>query len=77
VRQGDRGRRPSYRTVKGILIAGTETATAAGEAGAAGDVPAFLHGQQALFETSSDHGDLAPVLELPTTSGKANRAAHA
>jgi hypothetical protein len=71
---------PSYRTVKGILIAGTETATAAGEAGAAGDVPAFLHGQQALFEAISDDGDLAPVLELPTSggdTGEANRAAHA
>jgi len=71
---------PSYRTIKGILIAGTETTIQAGDTGAASDVPAFLHGQQALFETISDDGDLAPVLELPTSSGdtgQANRAAHA
>ena len=72
---------PSYRTIKGILIAGTETTIQAGDhAGGAAGVPAFLHGQQALFETISDDGDLAPVLELPTSSGDAgaaNRAAHA
>jgi transposase len=71
---------PSYRTIKGILIAGTETTTAAGATGAAGDVPAFLHGPKTLFETIRVDGDLAPVLELPTTSGdtgEANRAAHA
>ena len=72
---------PSYRTIKGILIAGTETTIqAGGHAGGAAGVPAFLHGQQALFETISDDGDLAPVLELPTSSGDAgaaNRAAHA
>ncbi len=75
---------PSYRTIKGILIAGTETATEAGDpAGAAGDVPAFLHGPKTLFEPVSDNDDLAPVLELPTgaatspNTGEANRAAHA
>jgi len=70
---------PSYRTIKGILIAGTETTTGAGDTGAAAGVPAFLHGQQALFETISDDGNLAPVLELPTSgdTGQANRAAHA
>jgi hypothetical protein len=39
---------PSYRTVKGILAAGTERApltAAAGDGGA----PAFLHGPDALF----------------------------
>ena len=71
---------PSYRTIKGILIAGTESTTGASDCGAASGVPAFLHGQQALFETISDNGNLAPVLELPTTSGvssEPNRAAHA
>jgi hypothetical protein len=39
---------PSYRTIKGILTAGTETdppGTSAGDAGA----PAFLHGPSRLF----------------------------
>ncbi|MFD5568975.1 hypothetical protein [Streptomyces cadmiisoli] len=39
---------PSYRTIKGILIAGTETDPefeTSGDAGAA----AFLHGPQGLF----------------------------
>ena len=42
---------PSYRTVKGILAAGTEqdpVAVPAGDGGAA----AFLHGPQALFAAS-------------------------
>jgi len=74
---------PSYRTIKGILIAGTETTTHAGDqAPQRADVPAFLHGPKALFERR-EHGDLAPVLELPggaTTSGDTgpgNRAAQA
>ena len=74
---------PSYRTIKGILIAGTETTTQAGDPGDRGaDVPAFLHGPRALFELSDD-GDLAPVLELPTgattsaDTGQGNRAAQA
>ena len=74
---------PSYRTIKGILIAGTETTTQAGDPGGRGaDVPAFLHGPRALFELSDD-GDLAPVLELPTgattsaDTGQGNRAAQA
>ena len=43
---------PSYRTVKGILAAGTETSpvtTPAGDGGAA----AFLHGPDALFAAAS------------------------
>jgi hypothetical protein len=74
---------PSYRTIKGILIAGTETATAAGgPAGCGAGVPAFLHGPRALFEPGAG-GDLAPVLELntgPTTStgtGTSDEAAQA
>ncbi len=58
---------PSYRTIKGILIAGTET-TDTGSTGARGvEVPAFLHGPHALFAVDSgDDDDLAPVLELPS-----------
>jgi len=72
---------PSYRTIKGILIAGTETTTAAGgSAGCGAGVPAFLHGPQALFGPGAG-GDLAPVLELntgPTTStGPSDEAAQA
>jgi len=72
---------PSYRTIKGILIAGTETTTAAGgPAGCGAGVPAFLHGPTALFGPGAG-GDLAPVLELntgPTTStGPSDEAAQA
>jgi transposase len=74
---------PSYRTIKGILVAGTETTTAPnGSAGWGAGVPAFLHGPRALFEPGSG-GDLAPVLELntgPTTStgtGPSDEAAQA
>jgi hypothetical protein len=52
---------PSYRTVKGILVAGTETAPTtrpAGDGGAA----AHLHGQAALF------ADLAAVIPLATAN---------
>ena len=51
---------PSYRTVKGILAAGTETeppARSSGDGGAA----AFLHGPSQLF---------ANVIPMPNTSGK-------
>ena len=75
---------PSYRTIKGILIAGTETTNEAGDqAGQVTHVPAFLHGPKTLFAPASDNDDLAPVLELPTgastraDAGEANRAAHA
>ena len=61
---------PSYRTIKGILIAGTEAPANAGSqadhGGQVAAVPAFLHGPKTLFEPSDD-GGLAPVLELPTT----------
>lgn len=40
---------PSYRTVKGILAAGTETEPGAETAEA--DAPAHLHGPEALFDT--------------------------
>jgi transposase len=39
---------PSYRTVKGILAAGTESSAVPAPAGDGG-APAFLHGPQALF----------------------------
>ena len=58
---------PSYRTIKGILIAGTETADTDGlqHSGDGAGVPAFLHGPQALFALE-DELKLAPVLELAT-----------
>jgi len=60
---------PSYRTIKGILIAGTEAPDqaggGAGPAGRAAAVPAFLHGPKTLFQPS-DHDRLAPVRQLPT-----------
>jgi len=66
---------PSCRTIKGILIAGTETTTQAGDQAPQGvDVPAFLHGPETLFALPDD-GELAPVLELPT--GATSRAAQA
>lgn len=47
---------PSYRTVKGILVAGTDTAPLAAQAATARAVPALLHGPAALV------GDLATPL---------------
>jgi hypothetical protein len=41
---------PHYRTVKGILTAGTETEPG-GEPDEVPTAPAHLHGPQALFET--------------------------
>jgi len=59
---------PSYRTIKGILIAATEAPTEASDHKVqAADVPAFLHGPRTLFEPRDDDG-LAPVLDLPTTT---------
>jgi transposase len=52
---------PSYRTVKGILVAGTETAPTTRPAGDGG-APAHLHGQAALF------AGLADVIPLPTAN---------
>ena len=45
---------PGYRTVKGILIAGTETEQPAGTASAASDVPAHLRGPGALADPALD-----------------------
>jgi len=57
---------PSYRTIKGILIAGTETAAESGQPPShAAEVPAFLHGPHALFEPPGDAA-LAAILQLPT-----------
>ena len=50
---------PSYRTIKGILAAGTETAPAARPTGDAG-APAHLHGQEQLFADP-----IAEVIALP------------
>jgi transposase len=50
---------PSYRTIKGILAAGTETTPAARPSGDAG-APAHLHGPAQLF---------ADVIPLPTAAG--------
>lgn len=49
---------PSYRTIKGILIAGTETDPVpdTGDAGAA----AFLHGPAGLFAAAGDTRDDDP-----------------
>ena len=47
---------PTYRTVKGILIARTETDTTTSPAPAP-VVPAHLHGPQRLFVINGDHGD--------------------
>ena len=50
---------PSYRTIKGILAAGTETAAAARPSGDGG-AAAHLHGPAQLF---------ADVIPLPTATG--------
>lgn len=47
---------PSYRTIKGILAAGTEQPPAATGHGATTDVPAFLRGPRHLF-TVDPHPD--------------------
>ena len=53
--------------IKGILLAGTETAAETGQpAGQAAEVPAFLHGPHALFEPPGDDAALAAILQLPT-----------
>ena len=58
---------PSYRTIKGILLAGTETAAETGQPPSqAAEVPAFLHGPHALFEPPGDDAAPAAVLQLPT-----------
>ncbi len=58
---------PSYRTVKGILAAGTEQDPVAAPAGDGG-APAFLHGPDALFA-----GDVAcTVTELRPAAGAAS-----
>jgi hypothetical protein len=51
---------PSYRTVKGILAAGTEAAPATPPAGDSG-APAFLHGPEALFAAGPATGNVVPL----------------
>jgi transposase len=57
---------PSYRTIKGILAAGTETVPAP-RSGGDGGAAAHLHGPAQLF------ADIIalPVIPLPTTAGSA------
>ena len=50
---------PSYRTIKGILAAGTETASTAARPGGDAGAPAHLHGPAQLF---------ADVIPLPTAT---------
>jgi transposase len=62
---------PSYRTVKGILAAGTETTQIPRPTGDAG-APAHLHGPQRLFAIPDIDvlpGVLADVIPLPTARG--------
>jgi transposase len=63
---------PSYRTIKGILLAGTETLKEEAEPTRKGDqTPAFLHGPTALFQPADTPRDaenphLATVVALPS-----------
>ena len=60
---------PSYRTIKGILAAGTETAPAP-RSGGDGGAAAHLHGPAQLF--AEPDGVLgATVIPLPTVAGPA------
>ena len=61
---------PSYRTVKGILAAGTEAAPATTPARAAG-APAFLHGQEALFAAGPASGNVVPLRPAIPSAGTA------
>jgi hypothetical protein len=51
---------PSYRTVKGILAAGTQASPAAAPAGDGG-AAAFLHGPDALFAAEPFAGNVVPI----------------
>jgi len=51
---------PSYRTVKGILAAGTEQSPVTVPAGDGG-APAFLHGPDALFAAEPPAGNVVPL----------------
>ena len=48
---------PGYRTIKGILVAGTETEGSTTESVPA--APAHLHGQQSLFSHLDDKEETA------------------
>jgi transposase len=72
---------PSYRTIKGILVAGTEHQPAARAAGDGG-APAHLHGPERLFAdpTSATHSTASNVValrptSLPSTSASASASA--
>ncbi len=67
---------PSYRTIKGILAAGTEAGVASpGPRGDVAAVPAFLRGPTDLFTAGHHHGGDAEVIALPTTTGPATTTA--
>jgi transposase len=62
---------PSYRTIKGILLAGTEALDdhGAGSATAGRDVPAFLRGAHDLFtDQDGDPVEATNVVALPTAT---------
>jgi hypothetical protein len=60
---------PSYRTIKGILVAGTETAPTARPTGDGG-APAHLHGPAQLFADST-----AEVITLPVRADHGDKDA--
>jgi transposase len=62
----------SYRTIKGILAAGTETASATRPSGDAG-APAYLHGPTQLFADVTAEVT-AEVITLPVPAGSAEDA---
>jgi hypothetical protein len=62
---------PSYRTVKGILAAGTEAVPVTAPAGDAG-APAFLHGQEALFAAGPANGNVVPLRPAIPGTGAAS-----
>ncbi len=61
---------PSYRTIKGILLAGTETPDDLGTGSATGgrDVPAFLRGARDLFTDQENEPTQDNVVALPTAT---------
>ena len=63
---------PSYRTVKGILAAGTEATPVPAPAGDGG-APAFLHGPQALFAAEpAAEGNVIPLRPAVPGTGAAS-----
>ncbi len=72
---------PSYRTIKGILVAGTETLDHPQEPATGGrHVPAFLRGAADLFTTgagqTAETDTVANVVALPTATAAARTSGH-